>query len=434
MGWQQEYRRKLVSAEEAIAATVRSGMRIFLTSNCSVPYALVDALIAYAPQVEDVEIAQALTVGPATWAAPELDGHLHSNLLFIGSNLRKAVWEKRADYTPVLLSEFPLLFKKGILPVDVAFAHLSPPDAQGFCSFGLETGLAKTPVESAKVIVAQINPQMPRIGGNTFIHVSKLDYIVEADQPLQSFQMAANPDDPVVEGIASHIAELIPDGATLQMGIGAVPDTVLHYLEGKKDLGIHTELFSDGVMQLVEKGIITGARKTQHKGKITAGFILGSRDLYDWVDNNPLVELYPTEYINDPCVIGRNYRQVAINSAIEVDLTGQVCADSIGPRLFSGVGGQMDFIYGASRSEGGVPIIALPSTAKGGTLSRIVPMLKEGAGVVTTRNHVHWVVTEYGAVNLYGKSIRERVEGLIGIAHPDFRADLRKAAQELGYI
>ena len=218
------------------------------------------------------------------------------------------------------------------------------------------------------------------------------------------------------------------------MGIGAVPDTVLRYLEGKKDLGIHTELFSDGVMHLVEKGVITGARKTQHKGKITAGFILGSRQLYDWVDGNLLVELYPTEYINDPCVIGRNYRQVAINSAIEVDLTGQVCADSIGPKLFSGVGGQMDFIYGASRSEGGVPIIALPSTAKGGTISRIVPMLKEGAGVVTTRNHIHWVVTEYGAVNLYGKSIRERVEGLIGIAHPDFRAELRKAAEKLGYI
>ncbi len=429
MNWQD----KVMSAAEAVAATVHSGERVFLTGNCSVPRQLVKALVAYAPQLEDVELAQVLTVGPAPWLDPALEGHLRSNTMFIGNNIRQAVWEKRVDYTPVLLSEFPTIFKE-TLPVDVAFVHLSPPDEDGYCSFGIESGLTKTPAESAKRIVAQINPHMPRVPGDTLIHVSRLSAIVEVDDPLYEFRMAQNPANPVVEAIAGHIAELIPDGATLQMGIGAVPDSVLHYLEHKRDLGIHTELFSDGVMHLVEKGVITNARKTLHPGKITAGFVLGSHELYRWLDNNPLVELHRTEYINDPCIIGQNYRQVAINGAIEVDLTGQVCADSIGHRLFSGVGGQMDFIYGASRSKGGVPIIALPSTAKHGTQSRIVPTLQPGAGVVTTRNHVRWIVTEHGAVNLYGKSIRQRVKALIGIAAPQFREELTKAAERLNYI
>jgi len=434
MGWEESYRRKRVPAAEAVAATVTSDCRIFLTGNCSVPTVLVDALVAHAPNVENVEIAQPLTVGPAKWADPALAGNLRTNSMFLGHNMRQSVWEGRADYTPVLLSEFPLLFGDGTLPVDVAFAHLSPPDDDGTCSFSLETGLAKTPVESAHVIVAQVNANMPRIPGDTFIHVDDLNYIVETDVPLQEFAMTANPDDPVINVIAQQIAGLIPDGATLQMGIGAIPDAVLPHLEHVKDLGIHTELFSDGVMQLVEQGVITGARKTLHPGKIIAGFILGSAKLYRWLHNNPLVALHPTEYVNDPCVIGQNYRQIAINGAIEVDLTGQVCADSIGPKIYSGVGGQLDFITGASRSEGGVPIIALPSTAKRGARSRIVPMLTEGAGVVTTRNHVHWVVTEHGAVNLYGKSFRQRAEALIGIAHPQFRDDLRRAAKDLGYV
>ena len=432
--WQALYASKLTTAADAIAATVHTGDRIFLTGNCSVPRALTDALIDYAPQIENVEIAQALTVGEAPWNAPEMAGHLRANVMFIGHNSRQAVWDGRADYTPVLLSEFPLLFKNGVLPVDVAFVHLSPPDPHGFCSFSIETGLTKSAAESAACIVAQVNAQMPYIGGDTFIHVKDLDHIVEVDAPLDEFAMGAMPGDPTVEGIAQHIAELIPDGATLQMGIGAVPDAVLPYLEHKKDLGIHTELLSDGVMQLVEKGVITGARKTLHRGKITAGFILGSRALYRWLDHNDLVELHRTDYVNDPCVVGRNYRQVAINGAIEVDLTGQVCADSIGPKLYSGVGGQMDFIYGASRSAGGVAIIALPSTAKGGTMSRITPMLKRGAGVVTTRNHVHWIVTEYGAVNLYGKSVRQRAKALIGIAHPKFREELTAEAEALDLI
>lgn len=434
MDWRTRYRSKCVTAQEAIAATVTSGCRVFLTGNCSVPTALVAALVAHAPAVTDVELAQVLTIGPAPWIAPELTGHLRSNIMFIGHNVRASVWEGRSDFTPVLLSEFPTLFRRGSLPLDVALAHLSPPDADGFCSFGLETGLAKTPVASARVVVAQINPQMPTISGDTRIHVDALDYIVEAETPLHEYRMNENPRDPVVEGIAGHIGALVPDGATLQLGIGAVPDAVLRYLVDKRDLGIHTELISDGVMHLAEAGVITGACKTLHPGKIVAGFILGSRELYRWLDRNPLVELHPSEYVNDPAVIGQNFRQVAINSALEVDLTGQVCADSIGPKFFSGVGGQLDFIYGASRSEGGLPIIALPSTAKGGALSRIKATLTPGAGVVTTRNHVHWIVTEYGAVDLYGKSIRQRTAGLIGIAHPAFRDDLRREAAALGYL
>jgi acetyl-CoA hydrolase len=432
--WHQAYRDKLTTAEEAIARTVTSGCRIFMTGNCSVPRVLVEALVDYAPQVEDVEIDQTLTVGAATWSAPELAGHLRSNVMFIGHNMRRAVWNQRADFTPVLLSEFPKLFQTGVLPIDIAFVHLSPPDDHGFCSFSIETGLTKTAAESADCIVAQVNPQMPYIQGDTFIHIDDLDYIVAADEPLDEFTMASAKPDETIEQIATHIAELIPDGATLQMGIGAIPDSVLSYLEHKKDLGIHTELFSDGVMNLVEKGVITGARKTLHPGKVIAGFVLGSKALYRWLDHNPIVELHRTDYVNDPCVVGRNYRQVAINGAIEVDLTGQVCADSIGAKLYSGVGGQMDFIYGASRSQEGVPILALPSTVKQGAMSRIVPMLKPGAGVVTSRNHVHWIVTEFGAVDLYGKSIRERAHALIGIAHPEFREALEREAKALGYL
>lgn len=284
MPWQLSYRQKLSSAAHAIAATVNSGDRVFLTGNCSVPRALVAALVARAPELRDVELAQVLTVGPATWAAPELQGHLRSNVMFIGHNVRQAVWEQRADYTPVLLSEFPTLFQRGGLPLDVALVHLSPPDERGYCSFGIETGLTKTPAESARCIVAQINPQMPRVGGDSLIHVDALDFIVEVDAPLAAFEMATAPDDPVAEGISRHIAALIPDGATLQMGIGAIPDAVLRYLGEKKDLGVHTELFSDNVMRLVEQGVITGARKTLHPGKITAGFVLGSEQLYHWLD------------------------------------------------------------------------------------------------------------------------------------------------------
>ncbi len=435
MDWMKIYESRKTTAEEAVKA-IKSGNRIFMTGNVSVPQKLLAALVEYAPNLKDVEICQALSIGPADYVKPGMEKHIRVNTLFISANVRKAVWEGRADFTPVLLSEFPLLFKNGILPVDVAMIHVSPPDEHGFCSLGVEVGLTKSPAESAKIIIAEVNEKMPRTLGDSFIHVSRLTHIVPVDYPIVEMPMAEE-GDTVARRIAEHIAELIPDGATMQMGIGAIPDAVLGFLYSKKDLGVHSEMISDGVIDLVEAGIITNARKTLHQGKIVVGFILGSQRLYSWVDNNPLLEFHRTEYVNDPFVIQQNERMVAINSAIEVDLTGQVCADSIGPKFFSGVGGQLDFIYGSSRSKGGVPIIAMPSTAimKDGTpVSKITPLLKPGAGVVTSRNHVHYVVTEYGVADLYGKSIRQRARALIGIANPDFRADLEKQAKELNWI
>ena len=431
MSWKEQYRQKVVSAAEAVQA-VKSGDRIFLTGNCSVPTEILSALVDRAEELEDVEINQALTIGSADYVSPEMAGHLRVNTMFISHNTREAVQNGRADFTPVLLSEFPLLFKDNILPVNVAFVHLSPPDEHGFCSFGVEVGLSKSPAESAEIIIAEVNEQMPRTLGDSFIHVSAIDYIVPVNYPLPELPMGGGKPSEKVEKIARYIAELIPDEATMQMGIGAIPDAVLNHLFDKKDLGIHTELFSDGVIDLVEAGVLTNNKKTLHPGKIIAGFILGTERLYKWVHNNPLIEFLRTEYVNDPFVVAQNRRMVAINSAIEVDLTGQICADSIGTKLYSGVGGQLDFIYGASRSEGGVPIIALPSTAK--EFSRIVPTLKQGAGVITTRNHVHYVVTEYGIADLYGKTVRERAQALINVAHPKFRDQLTLEAKELNYI
>jgi len=429
--WDKIYQSRIVSPDEA-ARVIKSGQRVFLTGNCSVPQKVLSALVNYAPELQDVEICQALSIGPADYVAPEMEGHIRVNSMFISANVRKAVNEGRADFTPVLLSEFPLLFKRGILPVDVALIHVSPPDEHGFCSLGVEVGLTKSVAESAHTIVAEVNQKMPRTLGDCFLHVSRLNYVVPVDYGLPELAMGDEGPSEVIEKIAGHIAELIPNGATMQLGIGAIPDAVLKYLFEKRDLGIHTELFSDGVIDLVDAGVLTNARKTLHPGKIIAGFILGTQRLYEWVDDNPLIELHPTEYVNDPFVIAQNERMVAVNSAIEVDLTGQICADSIGTRLYSGVGGQLDFIYGASRSKGGVPIIALPSTAK--TISRIVTTLKPGAGVVTTRNHVRYVVTEYGVADLYGKTIRQRAQQLINIAHPQFREQLTEEATQLHYL
>ena len=436
MDWNSIYESRITTAPEAVRA-IKSGNRIFLTGNVSVPQKVLAALVEYAPNLADVEICQALTIGPADYVKPEMEGHLRVNTLFISHNVRKAVQDGRADFTPVLLSEFPLLFKRGILPLDVAIIHVSPPDEHGFCSLGVEVGLTKSAAETAKIIIAEVNQRMPRTLGDSFIHVSRLHHIIPVNYPIPEMAMSEEGNTAVVEKIAGHIAELIPDGATMQLGIGAIPDAVLKYLHHKKDLGVHSELFSDGVIDLVNEGVLTNARKTLHAGKIIAGFMLGTKQLYDWADDNPLIELHRTEYVNDPFVIAQNERMVAINSAIEVDLTGQVCADSIGPKLYSGVGGQLDFIYGASRAKDGVPIIALPSTTtlRDGTLiSRITCMLKEGAGVVTTRNHVRYVVTEYGVADLYGKTIRQRSQQLIRIAHPHFRVDLSKQARELHYL
>lgn len=427
--WLEVYHSKIVTAEKAVEA-VRSDQRVFLTGNCSVPQTVLAALVQRAPQLRHVEICQVLTVGSADYVRLEMEGHLRVNTLFVSDNVRAAVNEGRADFTPCRLSEIPLLFASGQLPLDVALVQVSPPDEHGFCSFGVEVGVTKTAAASARLVIAEVNPQMPRTLGDSFIHVSKLTHIVPADYALPELPMGQPTE--LTRQIGKHVAGLIEDGATLQMGIGAIPDGVLLYLRDKRHLGIHTEMFSDGVIDLIEAGVITNEKKTLHRGKLVAGFLLGTRRLYDFVDNNPVVEMHPTEYVNDPYVIRQNDSMVAINSAIEVDLTGQVCADSIGTRLYSGVGGQLDFIRGAARSKGGKPIIALPSTVKG--LSKIVPMLKPGAGVTTGRNDVHFVITEYGVADLYGKTLRQRARALIDIAHPDFRAELEEQAIELKYI
>ena len=433
MDWITKYQSRVITAAEAVQQ-IHSGQRIFLTGNVSVPMTLLAALVEYAPNLEDVEICQALTVGSNDYVSPEMVGHLRVNSIFISGNIREAVHAGRADFTPVMLSEFPLLFKDDILPVDVALIHVSPPDEHGFCSFGVEVGLSKTAAESAKIIIAEVNEQMPRTLGDSFIHVSRLNYMVPINNHLPEVPMGHGDPDETTRKIAELCAELIPNGATMQMGIGAIPDAVLKFLFDKKDLGVHTELFSDGVINLFEAGVLTNTKKTLHPGKIVAGFVIGTNRLYEWIDDNPMCEFHPTEYVNDPFVIAQNDRMVAINSAIEIDLTGQICADSIGPKLYSGVGGQLDFIYGASRSKGGVPIIALPSTAKGDSISRITAMLKQGAGVVTSRNHVRYVITEYGVADLYGKTIRQRALSLISIAHPNFRDELSKQAKDLNYI
>ena len=431
--WLKMYQSKVVSPERA-AEAIQSGQRLYLTGNCSVPQKVLAALVARAPQLHDVEIVQVLTVGAADYVAPEMAGHLRVNTLFISDNVRQAVNEGRADFTPCFLSEIPTLFKNRQLPLDAALVHVSPPDEHGYCSFGVEVGVTKTAAQSADIVIAEVNPNMPRTLGDSFIHVSKLNYIVEVDYALPELPMGDTSD--LARRIAAHIAALIPDGATLQTGIGAIPDAVLQLLTHHKHLGVHTELFSDGVIDLVNSGVIDGEMKSLHPGKIVAGFLLGTRRLYEFVHDNPIIELHPSEYVNDPFVIAQNDRMVAINSAIEVDLTGQVCSDSIGTRLYSGVGGQVDFVYGASRSKGGIPIIALPATAsvKGQTISKIVPTLKLGAGVVTTRNHVHYVVTEYGVADLYAQTIRKRARALIDVAAPEFRAELEQKAIELKYL
>ncbi len=436
LNWHERYQSRMTTAEEAVKA-VRSGDRMFLTGNASVPLQLLAELVKRAPELENVEICHPLAICPSDYVSPAMEGHLRINSMFISANVRKAVNEGRADFTPVMLSEFPLLFKNGHLPLDVAFIHVSPPDQHGFCSMGAESGLTISAAEVARIVVAQVNEQMPRTLGDTLMHVDRMHHIVPLNCPLTEMAMSDDVDKDVVERIAAHIAGLIPDGATMQLGIGAIPNAVLKYLLGKKDLGIHSELISDGVIDLVEAGVLTNARKSIHHGKIVAGFLLGTKRLYDWVDNNPLVELHRTEYVNDPFVVAQNDRMVAINSALEVDLTGQVCADSIGPKMYSSVGGQLDFIYGASRSKGGVPIIAMPSSAElrdGTVISKIVPMLKQGAGVVTSRNHVHFVVTEFGVAELYGKTVRQRTQALINIADPRFREDISRQARELHYL
>jgi acetyl-CoA hydrolase len=432
--WKTRYPHKVVDGDRAVEM-IESGYRVFMTGNCSVPKVLLKALVRRAPRIQNVEIDQVLTFCPDDYVSPAMEGHLRVNSMFISENVRLAVNNGRADFTPVFLSEFPNLYRKGILSLDVALLHVSPPDSHGFVSLGVESGMVKTPASQAHLVIAEVNDHMPRVLGDTLLHISQIDYLVPVSYELTEVSMGEPSE--ISLKIASYIAPLIEDGATMQTGIGEIPNAVLRDLRDKKDLGIHSELICDGVGDLADEGVITNARKTIHQGKIISAFLIGTRRLYDFVDDNPFVELHPIEYVNDPFVISRNDNMVAINSAIELDLTGQVCADSIGTRFYSGVGGQLDFIYGASRSKGGRAIIALPSTNRrsdGTLVSRIVPTLTPGAGVTTTRNHVHTVVTEFGAAHLYGRNIRQRARALIDIAHPDFREELARQAHELYHL
>lgn len=413
-----------VSAEEAVSV-IKSGDRVFVHSVAAAPHKLLEAMTGQADKLRDVEIIQLHTEGPAPYADPKYEDSFYVNALFVGANVRKAVNEGRGDYLPIFLSEVPYLFRNNILPLDVALVQVSPPDKHGFCSLGVSVDASRAAVQKAKKVVAQVNPRMPRTHGDGMVHVSRFDAMVKHETDLPEFLV----DDPgeVEQKIGDYCAELIEDGATLQMGIGAIPNAVLNALTGHKDLGIHTEMFSDGIIELVVKGVINNRMKRKHPEKIVSSFLMGSQELYDFVDDNPQVAMLDVAYVNDTAVIRRNPKVTAINSAVEVDLTGQICADSIGTYHYSGVGGQMDFIRGASLSEGGKPIIALPSTTRKG-ISRIVPYLKQGAGVVTTRAHVHYVVTEYGVANLYGKNMHQRARALIDIAHPDHREELEKEA------
>jgi 4-hydroxybutyrate CoA-transferase len=429
--WTDTYRAKVTTPEKALE-TVRSGHRVYIHPGAAEPEALVRALVARAPGLRDVEVIHLLTLGDAGYVGPGMESHFRHKAMFVGSNVREAVNSGRADYMPIHLGEIPALFLNGLLPIDVCLIQVSPPDDHGFCSFGVGVDCTKAAASVARTVIAEVNDRMPRTLGDSFIHVRKLDLIVETSRPL--LELPRRPGGGLQGRIAQHVAGLIEDGATLQMGIGGVPDAILPFLRDRRDLGIHTEMFSDGVMELVESGVVTNERKTLHRGKIIAGFLMGSQRLYEFVHNNPIIEMHPNEYTNDPFVIAANEHMVAINSAIQVDLTGQVCADSIGASIYSGVGGQADFIRGAARSRGGRPIIALPATARDGAVSRIVPVLDPGSGVVTTRADVHYVVTEYGVASLHGRTLRERVEALVAIAHPDFREGLLDYADAHHYL
>jgi len=429
--WFQKYKSKLVTPEEAVSI-IKSGDRVYVHPGAATPQALVKALESIEKKVENVEIVHILTFGDAPYAEPGSEKHFRHNAFFAGGNVRDAINEGRADWTPIFLHEIPRLFYEGYMKIDVALVQLSPPDEHGFCSLGVGTEITLSAIRTAKAIVAEINPKMPRVLGDNFVHVSKLTYMVEAEHELYEYH--AGEIDETSRQIAKHIADLIDDGSVLQMGIGAVPDAVVSLLEEKRDLGLHTEMFSDGVLRLMEMGVINGEKKTLHPRKAICTFLMGSKALYEFVDNNPFIEAHPVEYVNDPFVIAQNEKMVAINSAISVDLTGQVNADSIGHLVYSGFGGQLDFIRGAARSKGGVPIIALPSTAKNGTVSRIVGELAPGAGVVDTRADVRWIVTEFGKVNLFGLNRRQRAKALIELAHPKFRAELYEFAIRHRYI
>ena len=415
---------RAVSPAETVKP-IRSGMTVFLHGAAATPHPLIEALAARA-DLENVRVVHLHTEGEAPYVAPGMEAAFRAVSLFTGPPLRQAVAEGRADFVPVFLSDVPHLFASGQIRLDVAVLQLSPPDRHGLCTLGTSCDAARAAAESAAVVLAEINERMPRTHGHTVVPLDRVTAFLHSDRPLP--EHIAEAETPEVGRIADQVAGLVEDGACLQLGIGAIPGAVLARLKGKRDLGIHTEMFSDGVVDLFEAGAVTNRLKAVHPGRIVTTFVNGSRKVFDFVDDNPVVEFHPCDRTNDTSLIRKNDRATAINSAIQLDLTGQVCADSFGHRIYSGIGGQMDFIRGAALSRGGRAVIALPSTAKGGAVSRIVPELAAGSGVVTTRGHVHWVVTEYGAVNLHGKTLRERAALLISVAHPDFRGELKQWA------
>ena len=416
---------RITTADEAVSL-IQSGDRVYIHEAAMAPTSLIEALARRLPELRDVEIVHLHTDAPAPYTAPELAGHARHNALFCGPNVRQAVNDGRADYTPVFLSEIPALFRDGTLPIDVALVQLSPPNQHGYGTLGTSIATARSAVAYAQMVIGEINPRVPQTRGNSSIHVDRLAAAVEVERPLPTHAVVAP--GPIEQQIASHIAPLIENGSTLQLGIGAIPNAVLAALGDHEHLGVHTEMFSDGVMQLARRGAITNRYKTRYRRRIVTSFVVGSQQLYDFVDDNPFVEFHPSDIVNDMFEIAQQHKMVAINSAIEIDLSGQVVADSIGDRIYSGIGGQMDFVRGAVLSPGGQAVIALPSTAQGGTASRIVPQLRPGAGVVTTRGHVEHVATEYGIFDLRGRTLRQRAAMLIELAHPDFRPDLRAAA------
>lgn len=428
--WQSAYSEMVVSAADAVSK-IQPGERVFLGTGCATPVELVKALVARAQQLTDIEIIQLLTRGDAPYATRELSNCFPVNSFFISHNVRSIIQQGFGDYTPIFLSDIPRLFRSGRLPLDVALIHTTPPDENGMCSLGVSVDIVKSAAENALLVIAQVNPRMPRTLGNSMIHVYDMDYLVPVDVPV--IENEALDIRPRTEEIGEYLGGLIDDGTTIQLGIGRVPQAVAPFLKTKKDIGIHTEMITDSIIDLVESGVITGALKSMDRGKIVASFAMGSQRLYDLIDNNPVFSFHPTEYVNDPFIIARQNKMVAINVALEVDLTGQVCADSLGYQFYSGIGGQVDFNRGAARSEGGKAIIALHSTAREHK-SRIVSTLTPGAGVVTTRGDVHYVVTEYGVAYLHGKSIQERALALISIAHPDYREQLLKDAIEYKYV
>ena len=420
---------RIVSAAEAVAG-IRSGEQVYLHCAAATPSVLLDALVARASDLSDVGMIHLHTEGPGPHLAPDMAPHFRHRALFVGPNARAAVNEGRADYVPVFLSDVPRLFERGALPLDAVLVNATMPDAHGFCSLGVSVEAIHAAIRASRTVVVQLNRAMPRTLGESFIHVSDIDLAVEVDVP--PYEHVTAPIGDVERRIGEYVAELVPNGATIQLGIGAIPAATASALRGHRELGVHTEMFTDAVVDLVEAGVVTGARKQRNRGKIVAAFLMGTRRLYDFVDDNPMVEMRSVDFTNDTHVIRSFDTMIAINSAIEVDLTGQVVADSIGSRIYSGVGGQMDFVRGAALARDGRAIIALPSTAAGGTVSRIAPTLGVGAGVVTTRAHVQTVVTEYGVAELFGRSLRERAAALIGIAHPDHRDRLRSETGRIG--